>query len=328
MLALAVLLIVTLIVANFGVVWGANAAFLNADKKESSSGDRVLAVGDEIVGARSARQYLPLFAAAAMSAARLAEVTSLTVTFNTGPPPDMFELVAPAIIVGVERTYTVVGATKVSATEMYFETSSPGAIQRIHLKDGRAHVVATLSGVEQWRRPVCEANAECAALVVDTAAEVAELVATATASLVAAGVRALGEANVECEVCAAAAAAYAGCADADKASEAPPPVDAAPACFAHYSGELGFAEAFTRNSLPFTCASITDSSLGVTAADACELLHTLCPATCAPHGHRLADDEHAELYDVTEGSSEWEQQERAHALGLRHRGLDKCAAGR
>ena len=63
----------------------------------------------------------------------------LTVTFKTGAPPDMFELVAPSIIIGAARTYDVVGATQVSPTEMYFDTNAPGAAtQRIHVKDGKA----------------------------------------------------------------------------------------------------------------------------------------------------------------------------------------------
>ena len=324
MLALAVLVIVILVVANFGVVWGSNAAFLNADKQETSDCNRVLAVDNEIVGSRRAVEYLPLFAATAMSVARLGEVDKVSVTFNTGAPPDTFDVVAPSIVVGAERTYTIISATKVSTTEMYFTTNEPGAIQRIHVKDGQAHVVATISGVEQWRRPVCEANAECAALVVDTAAEVDELVGTATAALVAAGVITAGTTlgdGVECEVCAAAAAAYAGCAPADKATAG---VDSAPACFQHFVSELGLAEAFTLNSLPLTCASVTDSSLGVTPAEVCATLTAdVCPATCAPHGRRLtaagdgATDEAVELANLFVGGDEWEQQAPSRHLSSR-----------
>ena len=138
-IVVAVVLIILLVAAIFGAVWGVNAAFLNADKKETSDGDRVLAVNNEIVGSRTAVQYLPLFAATAMPPARLGEVTKLTVTFKTGAPPDMFELVAPSIIIGAARTYDVVGATQVSPTEMYFDTNAPGAAtQRIHVKDGKA----------------------------------------------------------------------------------------------------------------------------------------------------------------------------------------------
>ena len=329
MLALAVLVIVILIVANFGIVWGSNAAFLNADKKETSDGNRVLAVDNEIVGSRRAVEYLPLFAATAMSVARLGEVDKVSVTFNTGVPPDTFDVVTPSIVIGAERTYSVTGATKVSATEMYFELLTLGAAdQRIHVKDGQAHVVATISGVEQWRRPVCEANAECAALVVDTAAEVDDLVYAATAALVAAGVITAGTTlgdGVECQVCAAAAAAYAGCAPADKATTG---VDSAPACFQHYMSELGLAEAFTLNSLPLTCASITDSSLGVTPAEVCGTLTAdVCPAMCAPHVRRLADDEAAtpsELSDAAEGSNQWVLEQYVEERS-RYRQLAKCS---
>jgi hypothetical protein len=266
-LAVALIVIVILVVTQFGVSWGVAARFLNADKKEAAGGT-VLFVGDNIVGSRVATQHVPLIAAPAMTIERLAEVKTVTVTFNAGgPPPDTFDVVAPAILTEVQRAYGILGATLVSPTEMYFDTNAPGtAVQRIHIKDGFATVVATKDGVEQWRLPACEANAECAALLVDTEEEAAELMKAAVAALVAAGHLAEGETPGDtdaCHICHTTSAAYDGCAEADKAN-ATAGTDASPACFVLVAEELGFAQA--------TCGSRTRASRG-------------CPAPLLPPSH-------------------------------------------
>ena len=99
--------------------------FLNADKKEGTGGTgTVMFKGEDIVGARMAKQSIPLFASLAMSIERLAEVKTVVVTFVGGPPPDTFEVVTPAVITGVQQAYGVIGARKVSNTEMHLTTCS------------------------------------------------------------------------------------------------------------------------------------------------------------------------------------------------------------
>ena len=105
--------IVILVLTNFGVSWGVAARFLNADKKETSEGNTVLFVGENIVGSRVATQRVPLIAAPAMSIGRLAEVKTVTVTFNAGgPPPDTYDVVAPTFLTNVQRSYGILGGLR------------------------------------------------------------------------------------------------------------------------------------------------------------------------------------------------------------------------
>lgn len=141
------------------------------------------------------------------------------------------------------RTPSSVGARKISLTEMYFSTGEPGsAVQRIHIKNGKAQVVATKDGVEVWRRDVCAAAAKCATLFVDSAGEATRLMEAATKALVDGRHLAQGETPGDvCEVC-VRRGPYSECAAGDKVNVTLMS-DAKPACFAHVVSEIGFAEA-------------------------------------------------------------------------------------
>lgn len=56
----------------------------------------------------------------------------------------------------VTRIYSIIGATKISKTEVYFTTAQPGTF--VHVRAGQANVTKSSAGVIEWTRKICEAD--------------------------------------------------------------------------------------------------------------------------------------------------------------------------
>ena len=145
-----------------------------------------------VVRTSPATVSLPLIATPAMPLERLADVTSIKVTFEAIPPPDMYELptpmvgrAAPRARANVERIYNIIGVTKVSKTEIYFHAAEPG--HRIHIQSGKANVTKVTNGVVEWSRKICEAAVGCSALNVHNKTEVDKYIQIAASDLTTTG---------------------------------------------------------------------------------------------------------------------------------------------
>jgi len=137
---------------------------------------------------RQQYEHLPLTAAPALSLKRLADVSSVEVTFQSMPPDVPISSFYEALTQyePVQRVYHISGATKVSSTEVYFSTHET-AETIIHIKAGQANVTTRKDGKVLWTSRVCMSSVTCGALRVDTVAEVAAVVVQAESDLVAAG---------------------------------------------------------------------------------------------------------------------------------------------
>ena len=241
-----------------------------------------------VVGTRPAQIYVPLTVAPAMTVERLATVSFVRVTFLT-PPPDLWPPATSLVTSLVERVYHVHSVTKLSDAEVWFR-SLDGHL--VHVKEGRAKVVALdASGRTAWSRDVCSTSVSCAALRVDSAEELAELTTRAEAALPKG--RRLEDTACESGAC-GVASAYEACAEADKATS---DVDMAPACVESVVAAMGQTGAYSAAGVSLTCAAIAGANMDLTAHSSkiehiCEwdAWARSCPASCAQHGRRAAQE--------------------------------------
>ena len=311
-------------------------------KESHVKGSALTNLDGNVVRTSPATVSLPLVAAPALPTERLTEVNSIKVTFVGAPPPDVYELPVPMVgVKDVERIYTIVGVTKISATEVYFMAAKEGHF--IHIQAGMANVTKIKNGVVEWTRKVCESSADCAALQVETSDEVEKYLAEAEDELVAAGHlrrelssspappgRLLAESQTSCppEICDPFREALAGC----EAEDLPTPTsDALPACVKRLSDTMGVTDSMVARGLTIDCASFVNNqpstvtpeafcSAGITDICPC-LTYTvadICPVTCG--GRRRLDEEAAlSLDEAFEGLDTTPQLDAAGRNATRRR---------